>query len=48
MVHSVFLYPTGDGFDVDPIKRCRGERAERLGEAGGEPGRQVEHRVELA
>jgi hypothetical protein len=21
MVHSVFLYPTGDGFDVDPIKR---------------------------
>jgi hypothetical protein len=21
MVHSVFLYPTNDGFDVDPIKR---------------------------
>jgi hypothetical protein len=21
MVYSVFLYPTGDGFDVDPIKR---------------------------
>lgn len=21
MVHSVFLYPTGDGFDVDPVKR---------------------------
>jgi len=21
MVHSVFLYPTNDGFDVDPVKR---------------------------